>query len=133
MQADREPTEAQVTALAAFVESLPAPPSIDVARGTHDPVAVDRGQKLFHSLRCDRCHAPPAYTTPKTYDVGLRDKQGNDHFNPPTLRGVGQRGPYFHDGRAGSLRDVFLNHAHQLERDLTPAELNDLVSFLRSL
>ena len=54
-------------------------------------------------------------------------------FNPPTLLGVGQRGPYFHDNRAASLEQVFLKHKHQLETDLSSGQLKDLLAFLRSL
>ncbi len=133
MQSDDKPTEEQLTALAAYVETLTPPPSIDQARGTQDRAAVDRGRELFGNLQCANCHAPPVFTTPDTYDVGIDDKQGNREFNPPTLLGVGQRGPYFHDNRAASLEEVFLKHKHQLDRDLSAAELKDLLSFLRSL
>ena len=67
------------------------------------------------------------------YDVGLKDKQGNTEFNPPPLVGVGQRGPYFHDGSAATLRDVFETHGHQLKDDLSEQQLADLLAFLRSL
>ena len=53
--------------------------------------------------------------------------------NPPSLRGVGQRGPYFHDGRAATLEDVFGNFGHQLKGELTPKQQADLLAFLRSL
>jgi YVTN family beta-propeller protein len=133
MQGDEPPTEEQLTALTAYVESLAPPPPIDLMRGVQDPEAVERGRELFTSMQCVSCHKPPVYTTPDTYDVGIDDKQGNRKFNPPTLLGVGQRGPYFHDNRAASLEDVFLKHQHQLERDLSADELKDLLSFLRSL
>lgn len=133
MQGDEPPTEEQLTALVAYVESLAPPPPIDLMRGVQDPEAVERGRELFTSMQCVSCHKPPVYTTPDTYDVGIDDKQGNRKFNPPTLLGVGQRGPYFHDNRAASLEDVFLKHQHQLERDLSADELKDLLSFLRSL
>ncbi len=133
MQGDEPPTEEQLEALVAFVETLAPPPSIDVMRGVQDRQAVGRGRELFGNLQCTNCHKPPVYTTPDTYDVGIDDKQGNREFNPPTLLGVGQRGPYFHDSRAASLEEVFLNHKHQLECDLSADELKDLLAFLRSL
>ena len=133
LQSDNEPDEAQVAALAAYVRTLSGPPSIDRLRGVTDPAAIDRGSKQFRALGCARCHRPPTFTTPRTYDVGLVDKLGNNRFNPPTLRGVGQRGPYFHDNRAASLADVFRKHRHQLKRDLRDEELLDLLAYLRSL
>jgi len=133
MQGDEPATTRQVEALAAFLRSLPTPPPIDEARDERDDDAVARGRELFDALSCSRCHEPPLYTTPKTYDVGLEDKLENRRFNPPSLRGVGQRGPYFHDNRASTLRDVFEIHGHQLRRDLSGEEIDDLVAFLRSL
>jgi YVTN family beta-propeller protein len=133
MQSDDPPTDKQLTALAAFVETLPPPPSIDEARGVQDAKAVARGRELFGSLNCVQCHKPPHFTTPETYDVGLDDKLGKRRFNPPTLRGVGQRGPYFHDNRAASLEEVFREHNHQLNRELSADALKDLLTFLRSL
>jgi len=133
MQMNKEPSERQLEALAAYVASLESPPSVDKLRGTFDEKAVERGRGLFTAEGCVNCHAPPTFTTPKTYDVGLKDQQGNRHFNPPSLRGVGQRAPYFHDNSAASLEEVFRKHGHQLTRDLSDAELADLISFLRSL
>lgn len=133
MQSDKEPSDRQVTDIAAYLETLISPPSIDQARGTVDEKAISRGSALFGSLNCNRCHAPPTYTTPKLYNVGLSDKLGNKRFNPPSLRGVGQRGPYFHEGQAKTLNEVFRKFRHKLPRDLTDDELRDLTSFLRSL
>jgi cytochrome c peroxidase len=58
-------------------------------------------------------------------------------FNPPSLRGVSKRGPWLHDGRAKTLEELFAEH-HRPSKlggkpDFTPAELSDLLVFLRSL
>jgi YVTN family beta-propeller protein len=109
----------------------PAPP-----RGRFqeaDRAGIARGRELFDHQGCGTCHAPPTYTTPKTYDVGLADEAGQRAFNPPSLRGVSQGGPFFHDGRAATLADVFARHRHQLRGDLAAAELADLVAFLESI
>ena len=55
--------------------------------------------------------------------MGLEDKQGNRKFNPPSLRGVGHREPYFHDNRAKDLDDVLRNFKHQLKGELSDGEL----------
>jgi len=133
MQTDRTVSERMLGDLTAYVESLQSPPSVAALRGTQDDAAVVRGRELFQEQRCQRCHAAPTYTTPKTYNVGLKDQEGNDHFNPPSLRGVGQRAPYFHDNRAASLDEVFRKFQHQLKRELSDAELSDLKAFLGSL
>jgi len=57
----------------------------------------------------------------------------NRRFNPPSLRGVGQRVDLFHDGRAKSLNEVFQIYRHPVQKDLPTEEVVDLVAFLRSL
>jgi cytochrome c peroxidase len=54
-------------------------------------------------------------------------------FNPPSLRGVGQGGPYFHDGRAATLKEVFTRYRHELQGELGKQELDYLLAFLHSL
>jgi len=133
MQSDQEPKDDDVEAIKAFLATLQPPPSIDSARGRQDDAAIARGKQQFTALKCVNCHAPPFYTTPHTYQVNLTDKLGNDRFNPPSLLGVGQRGPYFHDNRSKELADVFRTFGHQLDRELEAKELADLLAFLRSL
>jgi YVTN family beta-propeller protein len=122
-------SQEQVADLAAYLRTLPAPPRLPVA----DAAAVERGRAVFEGHSCHTCHAPPTYTSAKTYDVNLPDEAGHRAFNPPSLRGVVHGGPYFHDNRAVSLEDVFTRHRHQLTRELTPQELSELAAFLRSL
>jgi cytochrome c peroxidase len=129
-----KPSDEQVAALAAYLHTLEPPAPVEKLRGTESAETVARGQALFERLECATCHAGPNYTTPEVYDVGLHDKEGNTHFNPPSLRGVGQRDPLFHDASAATLEEVFAKHGHQLEgRKLSDDELRDLVTFLRSL
>jgi cytochrome c peroxidase len=123
------PTDAQVADLEAYLQTLAPPPppqSIEEA-------VVQRGRGVFEKNGCAACHTPPAYTSPKTYNVGLIDEVGNKEFNPPSLRGVAQGGPFFHDGRAATLEEVFTRQRHQLKSELTPTELADLLGFVRSL
>ena len=133
MQADREVAEQEVDALAAYLHTLPAPPPIDLMRGERNASLVQAGKRIFESRQCTNCHQPDTYTTPDIYDVGIVDQLGRKRFNPPSLIGVGQRGPYFHDNRAATLSDVFVRHHHQIEGDLTPKELQALLAFLRHL
>jgi YVTN family beta-propeller protein len=133
MQSDEPPQEAQIQAIAAYIATLPLPPPVDELRGTQDKAAITRGQKVFDKHDCARCHAPPTYTTPDTYDVGLKDKEGNTRFNPPSLRGLSHRGPFFHDGSAKSLDEVFLERKHPGDSVYEAGEIRDLGVFLRSL
>jgi cytochrome c peroxidase len=57
--------------------------------------------------------------------------------NPPSLRGVYDKYPYLHDGRAKTLTDA-LKGAHSPENvtglgELTDQELKDLVEYVKSL
>jgi DNA-binding beta-propeller fold protein YncE/mono/diheme cytochrome c family protein len=119
----------QVRDLVAFMRTLTPPPP------AHRPdlASVGRGKEVFDRQGCAKCHTPPTYTTPKTYDVGVHDEAGNLAFNPPSLRGVSQAGPYFHDGRAETLEDVFTRHRHPSQTLLSRGEVDDLVNYLRSL
>ncbi len=131
----REPTAEQVEALTAFLHTLAPAPPVGAGDGTGDTdaAAVRRGREVFDRQACATCHVPPAYTSAKSYDVGLEDEAGERRFNPPSLRGVSQGGPYFHDGRAATLEDVFARHRHQLKGELPAGELKDLLAFLRAL
>lgn len=133
MQADDPAKEDQVQQLVSFLKTLKTPPPIDKVRGTYDAVAVERGRVLFEKRQCVKCHTPPIYTTPKIYNVGIKDELDHERFNPPTLRGVGYRSSFFHDSRAKQLPDVFSVHGHQLSEPLEEKDLQDLLHFLRSL
>jgi YVTN family beta-propeller protein len=128
-----KPTDTQVEELTAYLKTLlPARPRTDF-QDHPDRVAIERGREIFAKQGCSRCHTPPLYTSAKTFDVGLSDEKGLKEFNPPALRGVSQGGPYFHDGRAETLEEVFTSHRHQLERQLAKRDLHDLLEFLNSL
>jgi cytochrome c peroxidase len=127
------PTAEQVADLTAYLRTLAPPPPIARARGTLDAEAFQRGKKVFTRLKCVSCHPPPMYTSPKIYDVGLRDPAGQARFNPPSLRGISQAGPYFHDNRARTLEDVFTRHRHQLSEELSDTDRADLLHFLGGL
>jgi cytochrome c peroxidase len=129
--------DSQIEDLAAFVRSLR--PVNAEARGDGDDDAglfdrrLARGREIFVGQKCDRCHAPPQYTSPGAYDVELTDENGQHHFNPPSLRGVADRDRLFHDNRADGLTDVFRRYQHQLQTELDDEELRSLIVFLRSL
>lgn len=126
-------TDEHVAALSAYLRTLNPAPALGPLTGNASPQAIERGQKIFERLDCRRCHAPPTYTSPAAYDVGLEDEVGNTKFNPPSLRGVSQRDALFHDNRARSLDDVFAKHRHQVPADLSDRDRADLIEFLRSL
>jgi YVTN family beta-propeller protein len=128
-----KPEAEQVNDLTAFLQTLAPPPALLHARRLVDSATLQRGRHVFTRQKCALCHTPPTFTSPKTYDVGLRDEIGGKSFNPPSLRGLSQGGPYFHDGRAATLKDVFVRFRHEHAGDLSQQELDDLLYFLRCL
>lgn len=117
--------------LVAYLHTLdPPPPLVDDAQ--HE--LIEQGRRIFTRRGCQRCHIPPlTYTSDLTYEVGTEDEHGQKKFNPPSLRGVGQRFGYLHDLRAPNLEAVFEVEGHQLDESLSPEDLKALTTFLRSL
>lgn len=124
-----EITREDVRDLSAYLRTLAAPPKPTAS----EPERIERGQKVFREQNCMRCHAPPLYTSNRLADVGIHDEKGVKEYNPPSLRGVRLGGPFFHDGRARTLAEVFGVHKHQLRGELTAEQLRDLLAFLESL
>jgi cytochrome c peroxidase len=124
-------SEQHIHDLTAYVKSLKPAPKLQST--TEQNGAARRGQEIFARNNCARCHTPPAYTSAGSYDVGLHDETGARTFNPPSLRSISQGGPYFHDGRAKSLGEVFQKYRHQLKTLLTAQEVSELVAYLRTL
>ncbi len=134
------PAQQTVLSIAAFVRSLPEPPSVQEARACSESSLesslelTQRGAEIFGRLGCSECHAGSRYTSADTYDVGLRDESDMHSFNPPSLISVSQRqGSLLHDGRAKSLRDVLSVEKHQLPESLNAQDLQALIHFLQSL
>lgn len=138
--------------LAAYVTSLAyTPRSPERDRDSNLTEAAQRGKAIFEepSLRCTECHAPPQFTIsaldrPLLFDVGtLGPGAGARLGGPllgidvPTLIGLWNSAPYYHDGSAPTLRDVFRGRAGTLEAQLTAQltepQLADLIIYLRSL
>jgi YVTN family beta-propeller protein len=127
------PDVEQVQALAAFLMSLAPPPSLRAARGETDAAVLERGRRVFHEAGCADCHRPPTYTSSEVYDVGLVDADGERRFNPPSLRGVGHRRRWLHDGQADDLRAVLRIHPYGEPRELDDDHWAELEEFLLSL
>ncbi len=56
-----------------------------------------------------------------------------DRFKTPSLRGLAQRAPYFHNGVADNLRDVVRIYEQTLGFNFSAQEEDDLVAFLGAL
>ena len=124
-------------ALAAYLESIEVPPS---PYGSNRE-RINAGEQKFTALGCQVCHPPPLFTDLELHDVGTGDpaKEKNPHgrgtnFDTPSLRGVWFTAPYFHDGSAATLRDVFSKGTtHNISADISEQELQALIAYLRAL
>ena len=120
--------------MATFLLSLAPAPPLEPAITADDRAQAARGRERFESLGCVKCHIPPlTFSAFEAVDVGMTDEVRERKFNPPSLRGVGHGAAFFHDNRAKRLEEVFTRHAHQLDSELAPRDLADLLRYLRSL
>ncbi|HEY5910925.1 MAG TPA: c-type cytochrome, partial [Verrucomicrobiae bacterium] len=100
-----------------------------------------RGEQIFKSpaTGCAGCHESELFTDLQSYNVGTRNEFDREDrvFDTPTLRELWRTAPYLHDGSAATLRDVLTTRnpkdEHGKTSHLSPAELDDLVEYLRSL
>ena len=119
----------------------------------------EAGRKVFISFGCDTCHggewfAPDSIDESRTVANGQvtdtlenintkteRDLLGDGSFDPPSLWGLAQTGPYLHDGSSHTLEDVLKNQTHRVaglgvqgkDRQMTPKETRDLIIYLGSI
>ena len=127
--------------LALFVQSLNEfPKSATRTSGgdlTTDAVA---GQSLFSSKGCASCHSGDFFTDNLKHDVGtiqLSSGQGISQslpgvgFDTPTLIGVWQTPPYFHNGQAATLDDVLQTGTEHTVSNGT--ERSQLIAYLQQI
>jgi len=121
----------QTDALAAYLESLPAPRT-----PTLDGTAVARGKQLFDSaeLGCASCHEGKAYTDQSKHKLGSKTLPEAD---TPSLIGLAASAPYYHDGSAVTLEAVIRDrgsiHGMADTTKLSDAQAADLTAYLQSL
>jgi YVTN family beta-propeller protein len=128
-------------ALALFIDSLRIPQSPTHIHGEPLTQAEQRGQAIFNrpALGCITCHPPPLYTDQQLHDVGTAtpDERIGPVYDTPTLRGLYDSAPYFHDGSAATLHDALtrpsLKSEHDVRSRLTEREIADLIAFLLAL
>ena len=94
-----------------------------------------RGKALFKGKAgCATCHPHPLFTTLKKADPGLGS---GVEYDIPSLVEVWRTAPYLHNGDGTTLRETITDFNFQQKRgftkDLSPQELDDLITYLRSL
>jgi hypothetical protein len=125
-----QPSPDQTAAMLHWLDSIPELPNPPPTA----PTAVERGRTLFNSasVGCSACHAGPHLTNNATVDVGT-----GMLVQVPSLRGVGWRAPFLHNGCAPTLADRFGScgggdkHGHTSQ--LQTADIADLTAYLETL
>ena len=136
----KRPSKDDVDALIAYLGTLDYPRNpYRTPDGGLTPEAK-RGEAVFKSAKadCNSCHGGVEFTDGKIHIAGLEERDdAYKGYNPPSLRGVYDKDPYLHDGRSRTLRDT-LTGPHNPDAvlglgELTEAELDDLIAYLKSL
>ena len=132
--------------LQAYQLSIPAPAP---PAGSFDAAAAARGQQLFEGVAtCSTCHSGPEFSDGNTRLHPVSDAMGEPEppgvpsyasrsatkqYRTSPLKGVWQHPPYFHNGTAATLDDVVGTYNTRRSLGLTPAQVADLVQYLKSL
>jgi mono/diheme cytochrome c family protein len=133
----------KLAALHFYQLAIPAPKP---KPGTFDTAAAARGKTVFEGKAgCARCHVPPLFTEPgwpmhTAEEMGIDDFQASrspdkKFYRTTPLRGlfVREKGGFYHDGRFADLAAVVAHYERLLRLQLTDAEKNDLIQYLKSL
>ncbi len=125
--------EEHARAVDEYLKALTAVPSPYLVKGKLSNLA-ENGQKVFEKAGCTHCHYGPWFTDQKQHEMG---KQGEfDHQNTwdtPTLIELWRTGPYLHDGRAATMKEVFTREKHGLRNELSENDVDALVEYILSL
>jgi mono/diheme cytochrome c family protein len=121
---------AYATALAQWIDKQPA-----LRLPGSDAAAVERGRVLFESneTKCATCHSGDALTNNESADVGT-----GAVLQVPSLRGLGLRAPYMHNGCAKTLEERFVadcggGDKHGKTSQLSKLQIADLSAYLGTL
>lgn len=148
-------------AIAAYERTLITPNSAYDKYASGDESALTaqqvRGMNKAVELGCTGCHSGPAFNGGGSFqkfpvfengyfeaqyhfmkDKGVAEvskNQSDEHlFKVPTLRNIALTAPYFHNGAVKTLDQAVKMMAKlQLNKDLSDAEIKDIVAFLNAL
>lgn len=140
-----EKTAEQAAAIIAYLKTFD-PPVTSFDQGTMS-ASAQRGEELFRGKAgCISCHFGPLFTDNRLHNTGVPPNPADatdpgaasppGAFNTPTLRDIAHTGPYMHNGSLKTLHDVIVFYdsgSSVSPLNLTPAEMDDLVAYLRAL
>jgi hypothetical protein len=121
---------------------LPAPMP---PRGSFDPAAARRGEKIFNGVgKCANCHVPPLFTEPGQNlhrpaeictDAFQADRSPTGMYRTTPLKGLfaHAKGGFWHDGRFPTLGAVVEHYNTCFGLGLGARQQADLVEYLKSL
>lgn len=95
-----------------------------------DEELVERGRAVFEEQGCATCHIGDIGLDEQLHDVGT-----GGEFDTPSLRWLWTSAPYFHDGSAATLYNVFIDsgEVHDLIKTISMDDLDALVAYLLTL
>jgi YVTN family beta-propeller protein len=107
-------------------------------RAIFERAVTNEGGPIPPENRCSTCHPPPLFTNRAKADVGSSGPTDTEvEFDVPALSNLYGQGPFLHDGRALTLEELWTKYnpddTHGVANDLTKAQLNDLIEYLRVL
>jgi hypothetical protein len=132
----------KLAALHFYELAIPAPKA---PAGSYDKVAFERGKTIFNGPgKCATCHVPPLFTEPgqnlhTPSEVGVdsfqADRSPTHMYRTAPLAGLWthQKGGFYHDGRFVTLIDVVNHYDAHLQLNLSGAQKNDLVEYLKGI
>jgi len=128
----------ELEAVQAFLRSVKWIPSPYLNPDGSLSESAKRGEKVFKKAGCDVCHPPPLFTDLQMHDVGTKgSRDPRKEFDTPTLKEMYRTGPFLHDGRAVTLKEVLKKFnpkdEHGVTSNLSDAEIDDLVAYILSL
>ncbi len=125
--------EGHAIAVDKYLNSLKAIPSPFLIDGELSPKA-QLGKQVYDKAGCKYCHSGNWHTDLKQHEIGTQGKYDHQNkWDTPTLVEVWRTGPYLHDGRSATMKEVFINEKHGLNSTLSEEELDQLVEYVLSL
>jgi YVTN family beta-propeller protein len=136
----KKPKAEESKAVVAYLATLDFPRNPYRSKDGAFTPAEKRGEAVYRSAKagCSSCHGGAELTDGKIHMVGLEERDDAYRgYNPPSLRGVYDKDPYLHDGRAKTLREA-LSGPHSPDvagggEPLSDSELDDLLAYLKTL
>jgi len=141
----------ELDALVAYIiTGIKNPPNLRYNPNGELTAAQKRGKVVFYrnydnfgneipvENRCYTCHPPPYFTNMEMVDVGtLSETDDPMLFDVPQLNNIYESAPYLHDGKSGTLEELWTafndEDKHGVGNDMMKDQLNDLVEYLKSI